>query len=62
MKRDVLTTILDGWAVVWRYYTGSYVESPGGEVKQARAQVLFVLKRLPDGSWKIFRAIGGPVE
>ena len=24
-------TITDGWAFEWRYYTGSYVESPGGE-------------------------------
>src|SRR5262245_39909612 len=24
-------TILDGWAVEWGYFTGSYVESPGGE-------------------------------
>ena len=27
-------TILDGWAVEWGYITGSYVETPGGEVKQ----------------------------
>ena len=27
-------TILDGWAVEWGYITGSYVEAPGGEVKQ----------------------------
>ena len=29
-------TILDGWAVEWGYITGSYVETPGGEVKQIR--------------------------
>src|SRR6266705_2164100 len=27
-------TIRKGWAVEWGYITGSYVESPGGEVKQ----------------------------
>ncbi len=51
-------TILDGWAVEWRSYTASYVASPGGEVKQIRGQVLMVLKRLPDGSWKCFRGMG----
>ena len=51
-------TILDGWAVEWGYFTGSYVESPGGEAKQIRGTVLTVLKKLPDGSWKIFRGMG----
>jgi len=52
-------TFLDGgWAVAWRTYTASYVDSPGGEAKQARGTVLGVLKKLPDGSWKIFRAMG----
>src|SRR2546426_8880365 len=52
-------TILDGWAVEWREFTASYVESPGGEAKQIRGTVLMVLKKLPDGSWKCFRAMGG---
>jgi ketosteroid isomerase-like protein len=51
-------TILDGWAVAWRDFTGSYVESAGGDVKQIRGQVLMILKRLPDGSWKCFRGMG----
>jgi len=51
-------TITDGWAFEWRYYTGSYVESPGGEVKHIRGKVLMVLKKLPDGSWKCARAMG----
>jgi ketosteroid isomerase-like protein len=53
-------TILDGWAVEWGYTTGSYVESPGGEVKQIRGTRLMVLKKMPDGSWKCFRGMGGP--
>ena len=48
----------DGWAVEWGYFTGSYVESPGGEPKQMRGARLWVLKKLPDGSWKVFRAMG----
>jgi len=52
-------TILDGWAVEWRSFTASYVESPGGETKQVRGTVLGVYKKLPDGTWKVFRAMGG---
>ena len=51
-------TILDGWAVEWREFTASYVESPGSEAKQIRGTVLIVLKKLPDGSWKVFRGMG----
>ena len=53
-------TIWDGWAVEWGYFTGSYVESPGGEPKQLSGTRLMVLKKLPDGSWKCFRGMGGP--
>ena len=48
-----------GWAVEWRTFTASYVDSPGGEAKQVRGTVLGVFKKLPDGSWKVFRAMGG---
>jgi ketosteroid isomerase-like protein len=51
-------TILDGWAVEWRNITGSFVESPGGEPKQTRGTVLVVYKKLPDGRWRAFRAMG----
>jgi ketosteroid isomerase-like protein len=52
-------TFLDGgWAVEWRSFTASYVDSPGGQAKQIRGTVLGVWKKLPDGSWKAFRAMG----
>jgi ketosteroid isomerase-like protein len=52
-------TFLDGgYAVEWRTYTASYVDSPGGEAKHVRGTVLLVMKKLPDGSWKCFRAMG----
>ena len=51
-------TIWDGWAVEWHDFTASYVASPGAEPTQVRGTVLGVLKRLPDGSWKAFRAMG----
>jgi ketosteroid isomerase-like protein len=54
-------TIWDGWAVEWGYFTGSYVESAGGEPKQMRGARLWVLKKLPDGTWKCFRGMGTPV-
>ena len=52
-------TFLDGgWAVEWRTFTASYVELSGGETKQVSGTVLGVFKKLPDGSWKVFRAMG----
>ena len=52
-------TFLDGgWAVEWRTFTASYIDSAGGEAKQIRGTVLAVFKKLPDGSWKIFRGLG----
>jgi uncharacterized protein (TIGR02246 family) len=51
-------TVTDGWAFEWGYFTASYVESPGGEVKRVRGKRLMVLKRQPDGSWKSARAMG----
>jgi tetratricopeptide (TPR) repeat protein len=53
-------TIWDGWAVEWGYVTGSYVEAPGGEPKPIRGTRLMVLKKMPNGSWKCFRGMGGP--
>ena len=47
-----------GWAVEWRSFSASYIDSPGGEAKQIRGTVLGVLKKLPDGSWKCFRGMG----
>src|SRR3989475_6768484 len=52
-------TMLDGWAVEWGNFTGSYVESAGGEAKQVRGERMVVLKRLPDASWRGFLARRG---
>ena len=48
-------TVADGSAFVWGYFTASYVESPGGEVKRFRGKRLMVLKKQHDGSWKCAR-------
>ena len=53
------TFLEGGWAVEWRTFTASYVDSPGGEPKQIRGTLLAVFKKLPDGSWKVFRGLGG---
>ena len=50
-------TFLDGgWAVEWKTYTASYIDSAGA--KQVRGTVLIVWKKLPDGAWKCFRGMG----
>ena len=51
-------TIWEGGAVEWRYFMASFVGSSGGEPVQVRGTVLAVLKKLPDGSWKVFRGMG----
>ena len=50
-------TVTDGWAFEWGYFSGNYVESPGGEVKRIRGKKLMVLKKQPDGSWKCARGM-----
>src|SRR3989475_12973961 len=52
-------TMLDGWAVEWGNFTGSYVESAGGGGEQSRGYRVVVLKRLTDHSWRGFRGTGG---
>lgn len=54
------TFLEDGWAVELRTFTGSVMVTPGEEPKQMRGAALVVLKRLPAGSWKVFRAMGAP--
>ncbi len=53
-----LTFLDGGWAVEWRTFTASYIQTPGGDVKQVRGKVLILLKKLPDGTWKCFRGMG----
>jgi len=56
---DIGFTFLDGgYAVEWRTYTGSFITAPGAGATHVRGTVLAVYKRLPDGSWRTFRALG----
>lgn len=56
------TTIVHGWAFEWGYFTATYVEAPGGEEKRIRAKLLSVLKKQPDGSWKVARGMWNTSE
>lgn len=55
VPEDKEVTVTDGWAFVWGYFTASYLESPGGEVKRVRGKRLMVLKKQSDSSWKCAR-------
>ena len=57
VPEDREVTVTDGWAFVWGYFTGSYVESPGGAVKRVRGKRLLILRKQPDGSWKCARGM-----
>jgi ketosteroid isomerase-like protein len=57
VPRD-LTFLSGGWAVEWRQSSSSFVTSAGGAPIQGRGTALIVLKKMPDGSWKVFRAAG----
>jgi ketosteroid isomerase-like protein len=54
--------VVDGWAFEWGYFSSSYRESPGGEVKSFRGKLLRVLRRQPDGSWKFARVMWNLAE
>ena len=45
------TITADGWAFQWGVFTAIYV-LPGGEEQRVRMNVLSVLKKQADGSWK----------
>lgn len=53
-----LTVTDDGWAFEWRYFTASYVLSKGDQEKRVRGKLLAVLRKQPDGSWRVARAMG----
>jgi ketosteroid isomerase-like protein len=55
-------TITDGWAFEWGYFTASFVASPGGEEQRLRGRLLRVLKKQPNGSWKVARGMWNTSE
>jgi ketosteroid isomerase-like protein len=55
-------TLADGWAFEWGYLTASFVASPGGEEQRLRGKLLRVLKKQPNGSWKVARGMWNTSE
>jgi ketosteroid isomerase-like protein len=53
--------IADGWAFEWGYFTGTFVESSGGE-KRIRGKRLMIFEKQPDGSWKCARGMWNAAE
>jgi uncharacterized protein (TIGR02246 family) len=47
-----VTITADGWAFEWGVFAASYVEAAGGEEKRVRMNLLRVMKKQADGSWK----------
>lgn len=56
------TTVTEGWAFQWGYFTATVVESPGAEEKSIRARVVSVLEKQADGSWKAALAMWNTAE
>jgi hypothetical protein len=57
LARAVVTFRDGGWAIEWRTYTASYVDSPvAGEARPWHCAG--AVQEVPDGSWKTFRAMG----
>jgi len=54
------TQIMDGWAVEWGYFEAGVRETPAGEIKQIRGNMLRVIKRQPSGEWKFARVMWSP--
>jgi ketosteroid isomerase-like protein len=53
------TFLEGGWAIEWRTFTASFVSAAGAEPTHVRGTLLAVYKKLPDGSWRVFRGLGG---
>ena len=49
--------IVGDWAYEWGTFHGSYRPISGGDVMHARSRLFRVLRRQPDGAWKVARAM-----
>ena len=49
--------IAGDWAFEWGTYSGTVKPVGGGEPVQTTGKVMRVLKKDPDGSWKVARAM-----
>ena len=57
-REDFEETLVFGeYAVEWGWISGTERPSRGGELRRSRYHVMRVLKRQPDGSWRVHRSI-----
>lgn len=49
--------VIDGWAVEWGNFDGSFQASPKQKPQTVRGKMLRVLRRQEDGSWKFARVM-----
>jgi ketosteroid isomerase-like protein len=50
------------WAIEWGYFDSTFQESPDRPAKSFRGNILRVLRRQKDGSWKFSHVIWTPAE
>lgn len=53
------TLVFGDHAVEWGWISGAERPRAGGELKRSRYHVMRILKRQPDGSWRVHRSIFG---
>lgn len=51
------TLVFGDHAVEWGWISGAERPHAGGEVQRSRYHVMRILKRQPDGSWRVHRSI-----
>jgi uncharacterized protein (TIGR02246 family) len=57
-REDFEETLVFGeYAVEWGWISGTERPLSGGEVRRSRHHVMRVLKRQPDGTWRVHRSI-----
>ena len=50
--------VIGEWAFEWGIYRGTMVMKDGGEPVSETGKLMRILKKQPDGNWKVSRAIG----
>jgi ketosteroid isomerase-like protein len=58
--RDV--QVVQDWAIEWGNFDGAYKRWPGDSLHILRGNLLRVLHRQPDGSWRFARVMWSPAE